>query len=573
MRPRPPDRVLRLRWIEELGGNVIRTSSVMVLLLVVVSVLIAAPVRAAAPGAQQAPRAFLVALAASPGVVGEPPVTTVTGADQLWHNHAVELTFTATVASGSVTAIEVRVDGGEVLETPGATCQRTIQAPADHGGDGSHLVEFRAIDGDGDMEQWKSVTVKIDTRRPAATLLHAVGVMRTCTANIDFRVDDAPPCAGAADVTIVINSWDGHVVKTLRLRGASAGADLVARFTCGLPLGFYRVRMQARDLAGNVATSVGETRLVVTRWMRLHSFGAQMVGPDQLPYVSWWPISRDDSAPHDAEGVRMYVSGGRLRNYPGGQARYGLANLNTYRLTGEVFYLGRARAQAQRLIETHVSYRGAWFYPQRYARFRHAAVGDLMRNPWYSGMSQGQVISLMVRMYEVTGETEYLSAAKATLSGFLYPGPASNRPWVVNLDGAQRLWIQEWPKLPLDYTFNGHMIASVGLYDYYRVTKDTLALVLFRAAASAALDYAPRFRRPGHASVYCLLHRTPNLKYHRVHYICLRNLADYTGEAAFAHMADLFAQDYAGPKDSLQSARFTDLLELLSEAEAQQDAP
>jgi D-glucuronyl C5-epimerase C-terminus len=546
--------------------------SVVILLLVVMGVLIAAHVCVAAPGAQQAPSASPGAPTASPGVVGEPPVTTVTGADQLWHNHAVVLTFTATVASGSVTAIEVRVDGGEVLETPGATCQRTIEAPADHGGDGSHLVEFRAIDGDGDIEEWKSVTVKVDTRRPSTTLLHAVGVMRTCTAKIAYRVDDAPPSAGASDVTIVISSGDGHVVKTLKLRSPRTGADLVARFSCGLPFGFYRVRVQARDLAGNVATSVAQSRLVVTRWMRLHSFGAQMVGPDQLPYATGSPISRDDSGPHDAEGVRMYVSGGRLRNYPGGQARYGLANLNTYRLTGEAFYLDRAAAQAQRLIETHVSYREAWFYPQRYTRFRHAAVGDLMRNPWFSGMSQGQVISLMVGMYEATGKTKYLSAAKATLSGFLYTGPAS-RPWVANLDGAQRLWIQEWPKLPLDYTFNGHMIASFGLYDYYRVTKDTLALVLFRAAASAALDYAPKFRRPGQASVYCLLHRTPNLKYHRVHYICLRNLADFTGEAAFAHMADLFARDCAGPKNGPQSARSTDLLELLSGAEAQQDAP
>ena len=119
-----------------------------------------------------------------------------------------------------------------------------------------------------------------------------------------------------------------------------------------------------------------------------------------------------------------------------------------------------------------------------------------MKNPWYSGMAQGQVLSFMVRMHEATGEDKYLSAAQATLYSFLPPGPASG-PWTVTLDGAHRLWIQEWPRLPLDYTYNGHMISTFGLYDYYRVTKDTLALLLFREAATAALDYAPKFRRPG----------------------------------------------------------------------------
>ena len=251
----------------------------------------------------------------------------------------------------------------------------------------------------------------------------------------------------------------------------------------------------------------------------------------------------------------MYVSGGRLWNYPGGQARYGLQNLNTYRITEDVFYLHRAAAQAQRLLATHISVNGAWFYPLRFSRYRHSKVnnGELMKPPWYGGMAQGGALSLMVRMYEVTGEARYLAAAKATLNSFLRMGPATG-PWVVNLDGAQRLWIQEWPRLPLDYTYNGHMIATYGLHDYYSLTGDTLALLLFRAAASAALDYAPKFRRPGSISRYCLLHGTPNEKYHGVHISCLRHLAVsgrystsaasalavYSGEEAFRRWSEIY---------------------------------
>jgi hypothetical protein len=173
-------------------------------------------------------------------------------------------------------------------------------------------------------------------------------------------------------------------------------------------------------------------------------------------------------------------------------------------------------------------------------------------------MAQGQVLSFMVRMYEATGESKYLSAAQATLYSFLSPGSAPG-PWTVTFDGAHRLWIQEWPRLPLDYTYNGHMISTFGLYDYYRVTKDTLALLLFREAATAALDYAPKFRRPGSISAYCLLHGTPNAKYHMIHIDCFRYLRDFTGEADFARLADVYLGDYSdarapGPQNLMEES-------------------
>jgi hypothetical protein len=544
-----------------------RARTVVAVALVGASVLAASQQWWGTPRATASPpTASLSASATTPAVAGEIPVTTVSGADAHWHNRDVVLTFLARVASGAVTAIQVKVDGGDVIETPGPERRLTIAAPGDHSGDGAHLVEFRALGSDGTAEAWQSVTLRIDTRRPSAALPHAVGAMQTSTAKIDYRVDDAAPGSGLAHVTIEISTRRGDVVKRLDLADQPTGVDLTARFRCDLPRAFYRVRVKARDLAGNAADAVPQTRLVVTRWMRLHGFGAQMVEPSRLAYWTASPTPLVDAGPHDKDGVRMYLSGGRLRDYPGGQARYGLDNLNAYRITGDAFYLERAAAQAQRLLDTHVSVYGAWYYPQRYSRYRHSSSdnGELMRNPWYSGMAQGQVLSFMVSMFEVTGQTRYRDAARATLNSFLVSGPAS-RPWVVSIDDAQRLWIQEWPRSPLDYTFNGHMIAAFGLYDYYRLTKDTLALVLFRAAASAALDYAPKFRRPGRASVYCLLHHKANEKYHTVHVRCLSCLAGYTGEVAFSTWSDLFRQDYPGP-NGLRVQQSGDLLGLLSNA-------
>ena len=556
------------------GRGVTRACMLAILALAVAGAVAAAQLGWAAPGATAGPAsASPTAVFASPlgtqALVGEPPVTAVTGADAGWHNHDVTLTFTAQVASGTVTVIQLRVDGGEVRDMPGAACELKLAAPADHSGDGEHLVEFRALDGDGGIEEWKSVTVKIDTRRPSAVLLHPVGVMSSCTARIDFRVNDKTPGAGAADVTIVVRTRDGRTVKTLRLKRQTTGADLAVRFPCTLRRGYYRLSMSARDLAGNAASAADESRLMVIRWMRLHSFGAATIALGQRVYTTAQPVPLVDNAPHDKYGVRMYVSGGRLWNYPGGQARYGLQNLNAYRITEDEFYLRRATAQAQRLLDTHISVNGAWFYPLRFSRYRHSKTnnGELMKPPWYGGMAQGGALSLMVRMYEVTGDAKYLAAARATLNSFLRMGPATG-PWVVNLDGLQRLWIQEWPRLPLDYTYNGHMIATFGLHDYYSLTGDTLALLLFRGAASAALDYAPKFRRPGSISRYCLLHGTPNEKYHGVHISCLRHLAVYTGEDAFRKWAEIYLGDYSGSSGQLaRQSGDVDLLDLLSDGD------
>lgn len=483
---------------------------------------------------------------------------TVTGADDLWHNHDVTLTFSPEPVSPVIAAIDIRVDGGKVEEYPGSGCQLVVTAPGDHTGDGEHVVEYRGRDADGNVGDWQSVIVRIDTRPPKGALLHAVGVMRTTTAKIGYRVNDAAPGAGAADVSISIRNTNGRVVQRLELRARATGRPLEATFSCRLPRGFYRIRMTARDLAGNAAPKAAETRLVVTGWMNLYRFDVPIVPYSKLPYSLGRPIPLVDNAPHDKQGVRMYrTPSGQLRDYPGGQARYGLANLNSYRLTGDAAYLVRATAQATRLLNTRVSVGKGWFYPNQYTRYRHAKSGtaaELMVRPWYSGMGQGQILSFMVRMYETTGEVRYLTAARYTLNGFLRLGPR-NAPWVANLDERKQFWIQEWPKASLDYTFNGFMIASFGLYDYYRVTRDSLALLLFRAAASAALDGAPRFRRPGRPSVYCLLHGLPNEKYHFVHITCLKRLSTLTGDKRFSRMAARFIRDYPGADDVASAAR------------------
>ena len=100
-----------------------------------------------------------------------PPSTSVSGADDLWHNTAVTLTLTATDnaggsgMSGGQATTQYKIGGGSW--TAGTTV--VVPAPANHSGDGAQAVTFQSCDAAGNWETAKSVTVKIDTAPPTTS--------------------------------------------------------------------------------------------------------------------------------------------------------------------------------------------------------------------------------------------------------------------------------------------------------------------------------------------------------------------------------------------------------------------
>jgi hypothetical protein len=110
-------------------------------------------------------------------------------------------------------------------------------------------------------------------------------------------------------------------------------------------------------------------------------------------------------------------------------------------------------------------------------------------------------------------------------------------------------WLEEWPwgGMRPDHTYNGHNSAAFGIFEYWAVTKDPRARVLFRGAAATTLHYASTFRQPGWMSHYCLAHRIVNPLYHNIHVHQLVGFYGMTGTYAFARDADLWEADYPFP--------------------------
>jgi len=286
----------------------------------------------------------------------------------------------------------------------------------------------------------------------------------------------------------------------------------------------------------------------------LGHYPLRLTSPDQSIYAVSSPVPLVDPGPHDASGVRMFVVNGVQHDHPVAQAQYGLWLLDSYRLTGDPAYLDRAVAQAQRIIARRVVSGYAWFFPYDYdfALHQDAAKG-LQRAPWFSAMAQGQALSLFVKLLQATGDQSYRAAADATFLSFL-ARPSATKPWVAHVDAARNLWLDEFPHFPAtgsDFTLNGHLFASFGLYDYVVLTGDPRARLLWDGAVHTASVVVPAgIRNPGWISNYCLAHGHPSARYHAVHVEQLLRLHTITGSPVFADLADALSDDYPTPTEA-----------------------
>jgi hypothetical protein len=121
-------------------------------------------------------------------------------------------------------------------------------------------------------------------------------------------------------------------------------------------------------------------------------------------------------------------------------------------------WLAAARWTADRLLEQQRRtgpQAGGWTHDYG---FRNTYRID---PPWMSGMVQGQIASLPVRLHRETGEERYAGAALAALEPM--PVPAFTGGVGGNLDDG---WIPgEYPTDPPSHVLNGAMLRIWGGYD------------------------------------------------------------------------------------------------------------
>ena len=228
------------------------------------------------------------------------------------------------------------------------------------------------------------------------------------------------------------------------------------------------------------------------------------------------------------------------------QAETGYHALNSYRLTGERYYLLKAQTQADHLIAGHASVGDGWFYPSGFFYYFGSTYPDVLVPPWYSGIAQGAAVGFFARLFEVTDKQVYKNAAEHTLESFLVP-QGGGHPWVSQIDSSGYLRLEEYPGTGWEFVFNGHMEAAMGLWDYYRVTHDARALALYKGALTSVVKYGHSFRTEGWISAYSLGARALLAHYHVGVMRQMRQLHTISGDARFVHLVNHFDDDYPAP--------------------------
>jgi heparosan-N-sulfate-glucuronate 5-epimerase len=165
---------------------------------------------------------------------------------------------------------------------------------------------------------------------------------------------------------------------------------------------------------------------------------------------------------------------------------------------------------------------------------------QLLKAPWYSGLAQGNGLSMLVRAARATGDPSFADSAHRAFQSF---ERSVRDGGVLVTDERGHVWIEEYLVDPPSHILNGFIWALWGVHDYARWTGNANAEQLWRSCLrtlEARLDdfdtgwwslyESPHNARPMLASRY----------YHTLHIIQLRVLHRLSGIETFAARADRF---------------------------------
>jgi heparosan-N-sulfate-glucuronate 5-epimerase len=239
----------------------------------------------------------------------------------------------------------------------------------------------------------------------------------------------------------------------------------------------------------------------------------------------------------DASGIPLLNYRGRIgRQYnPIAIAQWGLGNYNSFCRSGDTsaqkkFFLASSWLRDHLERNSH----GIWVW----SHYFDWEYRSRLKSPWYSGLAQGQGISLLVRAHLASGEEHYLVAAEQAFASFC---KLTDEGGVTFSDQQGNIWFEEYIVSPPTHILNGFIWAAWGVYDYFLATGDIQAKELFEKAVQTLRTNLPRYDL-GFWSLYeqsgTILPMIASPFYHRLHVVQLRVMHRLTGDSFFAKFAD-----------------------------------
>ena len=264
----------------------------------------------------------------------------------------------------------------------------------------------------------------------------------------------------------------------------------------------------------------------------------QEAAPDQLgQYYMPFTVKAGYAAHLDGQGIPLldYHGAIGLQYNPIAIAQYGLGNYNLFLQTGQEEHRLKFTRTADWLLANLTNNSHGVPVWMHHFNFEYQ---EGLYAPWYSGLAQGQGISVLLRAYQLTRNEEYLKAAEKAFLSFQLPVREGG---VIIRDENGYLWIEEYLVSPPTHVLNGFIWALWGVYDYSLLTKDRKAEDIYQAAVKTLIDNLYRYDN-GYWSLYDLsllrLRMIASPFYHRLHIVQLKVMYNLTGEEVFRKFAD-----------------------------------
>ncbi len=239
----------------------------------------------------------------------------------------------------------------------------------------------------------------------------------------------------------------------------------------------------------------------------------------------------------DENGVPLLNYGGNIgKQYnPIAIAQYGLGNFNLYKQTGNQIFKKKATIQANWMVENLIEndkgipvwmHNFDWNYVEK------------LKAPWYSGLAQGQGISLLVRIYKETKDKKYRDTVE---KAFISLKTEVTNGGVLLTDKEGNIWIEEYLVSTPSHVLNGFIWALFGVYDYFLLFKEKDTKELFDGFVETLIKNLTQYDL-GYWSLYDLsddgLRNIASHFYHQLHIVQLNIMYNLTEIDFFKECAD-----------------------------------
>lgn len=240
----------------------------------------------------------------------------------------------------------------------------------------------------------------------------------------------------------------------------------------------------------------------------------------------------------DEEGVIMldYLGDVGKQYNPCAVAQYGLGLVSKYLETKDEIWKKKAIIQADWLLNA-IKYTDNNVGRLEYA-FDYGSYEMIQKENYISGIAQAQALSLLIRIFQITGDNKYLMGIEGLFQSFMFD---VHEGGVINYDEKNRLYIEEIITEKVSCVLDGFMYGIFGVYDYYLFSGSEDARGIFEQACHTLSEILPDFDLKFWSRADCYL-KSPKMPasafYHNVHIHQLTALYRITGNATIKEYAE-----------------------------------